>query len=187
MRAEVAPPVSDADLVTAARKGEPWAQRALFERHTRRVTGLAHRLLRGGPDVDDLVQDVFVSALTGLDRLEKPDAFGAWVSGITVRLASKRIRRLRLRRRLGFRSAEALPPDSLVSNSAPPDVGAELRAVYEVLDSLPAEAAVALVLRRVEGMTVPETAQAMNLSPATVKRRLAVAEKRLHAKLGKDR
>lgn len=178
--------LSDAQLVVAAREGQPWAQRALFDRYSRRVTGLAHRLLGGGPDVDDLVQDAFVAALTGLENLRDPDAFRSWLFGITARLASKRIRRRKLRRRFGFGSTENVPAEAMVSKEAPADVAAELNEVYRILDSLPAEAAIALVLRRVEGMTTAEVAETMNLSPATVKRRLAHAEERLAKRLKRD-
>jgi len=44
---------------------------------------------------------------------------------------------------------------------------------------LPVEERIALVLRRVETMTVEQIAETMNLSVSTVKRRLAAAEGRL--------
>jgi len=49
------------------------------------------------------------------------------------------------------------------------------------LRSLPVEMHVALVLRRVEGLTVEQIAAQMQLSVSTVKRRLAAAESRLDA------
>jgi RNA polymerase sigma-70 factor (ECF subfamily) len=55
----------------------------------------------------------------------------------------------------------------------------ELKGVYALLDRLPTEQRIALVLRRVEGMELAEIATAMKLSLATVKRRLVLAEARL--------
>ena len=62
---------------------------------------------------------------------------------------------------------------------APPDVATELRAVYGLLEKLPVEERIALVLRRVERLEIPEIAEQMGLSVSTVKRRLNAAEERL--------
>lgn len=170
---------TDAALVLAARAGELWAQEALFQRYARMVLALSQRILAGRDDSDDLAQDAFVYAFTRLDTLQNPQAFHAWLRSIVVRTASKRLRRQRLLTRLGLRRSEPIEPDTVISVEAPPDVAAELRHVYGLIERLPAEERVALVLRRVEGMELLEIAEEMKLSLATVKRRLAAAEGRL--------
>ncbi len=168
---------SDAALVVAARAGEDWAREALFRRYASMVNGLAYRVMGRDDDVDDLVQDSFVQALHGLDRLKEPQAFAGWLSAIVVRTASKVIRRRKLLRRLGLRSAdEPIAIDTIVGTSVPPDVAVELRAVYTLVDALPVEQRMALVLRRVEGLGLEEIADVMGLSLATIKRRLVDAE-----------
>jgi RNA polymerase sigma-70 factor (ECF subfamily) len=170
---------TDAALVVAARAGETWAQQALFERYARMVLGLSQRILCHSADADDLAQDAFVYALNHLDSLQNPQAFAAWIASIVVRTASKRLRTRRLLARLGLRRRQAPDLEAVISPNAPPDVAAELRAVYAVVERLPAEERVALLLRRVEGLEIAETAERMDLSPATVKRRIAAAEARL--------
>ncbi len=160
----------------AARAGEAWAQEALFKRHARMALGLAHRLLPRDEDVDDVVQDCFVSALKRLGSLDNPQAFAAWLGSIVVRTVGKRLRRRRLLTRLGLRAPEELDPDAIAAPSAPAEVAVELRRVYAVIGSLPAEARIALVLRRVDGLEVPDIARRMGLSLSTVKRRLKTAE-----------
>ena len=85
--------------------------------------------------------------------------------------------------RLGLRSAAPHDPDLVISSSAPPDVALELRSVYETVRDLPAEERIALVLRRVEGLELTEIAETMGFSLATVKRRLASAERHFKALL----
>jgi RNA polymerase sigma-70 factor, ECF subfamily len=170
---------SDAALVLAARDGQGWAREALFRRHARLALGLGHRLLPFDLDVDDLVQDSFLYAFERLERLSNPQAFQSWLSSIVVRTAGKRLRRRRLQIRLGLRSHEPIDPEQIVSRQAPPDVAAELRAVYALLEQLPVEERIALVLRRVERLEIPEIAEHMQLSISTVKRRLSAAEGRL--------
>jgi RNA polymerase sigma-70 factor (ECF subfamily) len=170
---------TDAALVVAARAGEAWAQEALYQRYARMVIGLSQRILAGRDDADDLAQDAFVFAFTRLDTLQNPQAFQAWLRSIVARTASKRLRRQRLLVRLGIRRSEPIEPDTVVSPEAPADVASEVRSVYGLLDRLPAEERVALVLRRVEGLELAEIAEQMKLSLATVKRRIAAAEGRL--------
>jgi RNA polymerase sigma-70 factor (ECF subfamily) len=173
------PGPTDAALVLAARSGEKWAQEALFKRHARTVNGLAYRLLGRDEEVDDLVQEAFLAALRSLDRLENPQAFAAWLCSILVRTAHKTLRRRSMLTRLGLRRSAPIDPDVVVSHSAPPDVRSELAAIYSLLERMRPEVRVALVLHRVEGLSVPEIAERMALSVSTVKRRLAVAELRL--------
>ena len=167
---------TDAALVVAARAGETWAQEALFRRHARMALGLAHRLLPQDNEVDDLVQDCFVSALKRLSSLDNPQAFAAWLGSIVVRAVSKRLRRRRLLSRLGLRVPEEIDPEAIAAPSVPGDVAVELRRVYSVVAGLPAQARVALVLRRVDGLEVPEIARRMGVGLSTVKRRLKLAE-----------
>ena len=167
---------TDAALVVAARAGEAWAQEALFRRHARMALGLAHRLLPQDNEVDDLVQDCFVSALKRLSALDNPQAFAAWLGSIVVRAVSKRLRRRRLLSRLGLRVPEEIDPEAIAAPAVPGDIAVELRRVYAVVASLPAQARVALVLRRVDGLEVPEIARRMGVGLSTVKRRLKLAE-----------
>jgi RNA polymerase sigma-70 factor (ECF subfamily) len=178
------PAPTDAALVIAARSGESWAQEALYRRHARMVNGLAYRLLGRDEEVDDLVQEAFLAALRSLDRLENPQAFAGWLCSILVRTAHKTLRRRSLLTRLGIRRATPIDPDAVISRSVPPEVRGELAAIYGVLDRMKPEVRLALVLHRVEGLSVPEVAERMTLSVSTVKRRLAVAEKRLSQFLG---
>lgn len=170
---------TDAALVIAARAGEAWAQEVLFTRYSRMVLGLAQRILAGRDDADDLAQDAFVDALTRLDTLQNPQAFASWLSSIVVRTAAKRLRRYRLMLRLGLGRNEEFVPENIISPNAPPEIRSELLAVYAVVSRLPAEQRVALILRRVEGMELADIAEQMDLSLATVKRRLAAAEQRI--------
>jgi RNA polymerase sigma-70 factor (ECF subfamily) len=168
-------------LVVAARAGEAWAQEALFRRYARMVNGLAFRVLGRDADVDDLVQDSFLEAFKNLERLENPQAFASWLGSIVVRTASKRLRRRSLLTRLGLRRSTPIDADDVISNSAPPDVRSELTAIYACLDGMHHESRLALVLHRVEGLSLPEAAESLGVSLSTVKRRLAAAERQLAA------
>ena len=165
--------------MVAARADEPWAKEALFRRYIAMVNGLGYRLLGRDSDLEDLVQDSFMEAWRSLPKLEQPQAFGSWLGSIVIRTAHKTIRRRRLATRLGLRRSEPIDVDALIAPTAPPDVRSELRAIYRLVESLPATTRTALILRRVEGLPLDDIAKSLGTSLATVKRRIADAEKRL--------
>jgi RNA polymerase sigma-70 factor (ECF subfamily) len=165
----------DATLVLEAREGESWAKEALFRRHVRRVVALAYRLMPE-EDPEDVAQDVFVKALSTLDKLANPAAFAGWVNSITVSLVKMRLRKKRWLRRLGLGSGEEVDPDTLVSSDAPEPVRLALGDLYRAARRLPEEERLALVLQRVEGLELDAIAEQLGLSVATVKRRIARAE-----------
>src|SRR4051812_30292148 len=129
---------TDAALVVAARAGESWAQEALFRRHARMAVGLAHRLLPHDEEVDDIVQDCFVSALKRLGSLDNPQAFAAWLGSIVVRAVGKRLRRRRLLTRLGLRAPGGIDSGAVAAAAVPGGGGVGLRRGYAVLAPLAA-------------------------------------------------
>ena len=66
------------------------------------------------------------------------------------------------------------------------DLRTELSRIYTCLDSMHHEMRLSLVLHRVEGMSLPETAETMGVSLSTVKRRLSAAERVLAASALKE-
>jgi RNA polymerase sigma-70 factor, ECF subfamily len=163
---------SDAALVVAARAGEDWAREALCRRHAPAVIGLAHRLLGRDDEADDLAQEAFAHALSSLDRLDDPQAFAAWIRTIVVRTAHKIVRRKVLMRKFGLgpRKTDSDIDTDFISREAPPDVHAELRAIYTLIDQLPPRERIALVLRRVEGLSHEAVAEHLGVSLSTAKR-----------------
>ena len=143
------------------------------------ANGLAYRLMGRDEDIDDLVQDSFLSALRGLDRLANPQAFASWLGSIVVRTAHKLIRRRRLMTRVGLRRSTPIDVEQMLAPGIPTGAAAELKQVYGCLDALPAQARVALVLHRVDGLSIPDVAAQMGISISTVKRRLALAQQAL--------
>ena len=171
---------TDYDLVVAARAGETWAAGALYRRHREMVVRFASRF-EPGHDRDDLVQDAFLMALGSLDQIDHPELFTSWLRAVVARTAATRFRRTRRHARL--RKRNTAPLQQLASGAAPPDVVAELDGIYRSLESLPAEARVVFILRRVERMSTVEVAARLARSAATIKRRLVRAERLLDRRL----
>src|SRR5262252_6877567 len=79
-------------LVRDAQQGDREAFAHLYERFARMVHGIVlARIDR--TDVDDVVQDVFVTALDRLADLREPAAFGGWLASIARHRATDYVRR----------------------------------------------------------------------------------------------
>jgi RNA polymerase sigma-70 factor (ECF subfamily) len=133
------------------------------------------------------VQDTFVQAFGKLHTLKEPRAFAPWLFRMTTCAVVDTLRRRSVLRRIGLWPKEDLDTETLISNEASPEIAAELHAVYSVLGRFPTDERVALVLRRVEELTLEEIASYTGWSLATVKRKLVRAEERLWALTEKER
>ena len=106
----------DRSTVVAARAGDRDALDALIRQHLPLVYNLVRRALNGGPDVDDVVQDIMLRALRQLAGLRDPASFRPWLTAIAVHQISTH---------LAAGGAAADRTVSLDEVAGRPDVGAE--------------------------------------------------------------
>jgi RNA polymerase sigma-70 factor (ECF subfamily) len=166
----------EAALVSALRAEHPGAAARLYEECVDRVHGLVFRILGLDPELDDVVNDTFVAVFASIDTLRDPRALRGWVLSIAVRSARRHLQRRKRRRWLLF-FEDPVVHDTGVT---PDFEGREaLRDLYALLDRFPVDERLALVLHRVEGLSLREASEASRMSSATFKRRLARAEMRL--------
>ena len=85
--------LSDAELVRAAQSGDAVGLGILLERHRAPLHALALNIFGHGPEAQDIVQDVFVVALSSIDRLREPEAVGGWLRSILRNLCYTRFRK----------------------------------------------------------------------------------------------
>jgi RNA polymerase sigma factor (sigma-70 family) len=180
-------PRSDSDLVFASLEGDHAAFGELVERHGRRLTAVARRMLGGDADAEDLVQETLLHAYLGLERLRDPDRFASWAYGIALNLAKMRLR---------DRRDGALPlldadggrrPPGVFAAEPTPDELAETRELWErvrrAVDVLPASERRAVLLYYVEGQSCEEIAALLGEPAGTVRVRLHRARGRLRHRL----
>jgi RNA polymerase sigma-70 factor (ECF subfamily) len=162
---------ADGSLVEAARAGDRAAFGRLFQSYAPMVHGVLLARVRSS-DVDDLMQDVFLTAMQRIEGLRDAHAFGAWVAMIA---RNRAVDFHRSRRRM----------DELPDDLADADDGrAEAERVLAAIRELPEAYRETLVLRLVEGMTGPEIAARVGLTPESVRVNLHRGMKQLREKLG---
>jgi RNA polymerase sigma-70 factor (ECF subfamily) len=166
-------PPTDPELVLALCARQPWAEAAVWHRYAAFVHQVAHRSLGSGHDADDILQQVFFCLFTRIDTLRNPSALRSFIFSITVRTLKSELKRRRIRRWVMLSETGELPEASVPGVDA---ATAQLRRrFYRALDRLGVEDRTIFVLRHVEEMTLEEVAEVMQLSLATVKRRLQKA------------
>jgi RNA polymerase sigma-70 factor (ECF subfamily) len=169
----------EAALVAAMRSGRADAGSAFYERNVRAVQALVFRLMGPDAELDDVVHDVFVRALESLPKLRDPSALRSWLFGIACRAVMIRFQKRRRQKWLRFMAPQAVPQ---VPAAPASDLGEELRDVYAILDGMDPEERMALVLHRVEELSLEDGAKASGTSLSTFRRRLARAEQKFFAR-----
>ncbi len=169
-RAVPAPSGADA-LVLAAMAGDRTAFGVLFRRFAPMVHGVLLARVPP-PDADDLMQDVFIAAMERLGDLREPAAFGGWLARMARHRAIDHHRARRPTTEL---------PDEL---TRPEACRSEAEQVLAVIRTLPEAYREPLVLRLVEGLTGPEIAEQVGLTPDSVRVNLHRGMKQLREKLG---
>jgi RNA polymerase sigma factor (sigma-70 family) len=159
---------TDKELVAAARGGDRAAFAALLDRHDRAVRAVTRRLLSEF-DAEEVVQEAFLQAYLGLDRLRDPARFGGWLCAIAVNLA-----KMRLRSRKPVLTG--LTDGAVHDGSESAEVAEIVRAA---LGALPPREREALLLTYVEGLTSPEVASLTGERPGAVRTRLHRARARM--------
>ncbi len=169
----------DVALVAALREGHPGAKAALFERYAPYVERLITHVIGFDQELSDILQEVFLQALKRVHALENPRALKAWLAQVTTSTAR---RTLRTRKRRAWLRLFVDPDEE--TRWERPAAGSDegvlraLRAVYAVLDELPADERIVFALRFVESMELGEIAVACGVSRSTVQRRLQRAQRR---------
>jgi RNA polymerase sigma-70 factor (ECF subfamily) len=123
-------------------------------------------------EVDDLTQDVFLSAMRQLHALRDEAAFGGWLATIARNRATDF-------HRLATETVDL--PEDLV---APDPPSTEALAALDTIRTLPEAYRETLVLRLVEGMTGPEIAERTGLTEGSVRVNLHRGMKLLREALG---
>jgi RNA polymerase sigma-70 factor (ECF subfamily) len=167
-----------AELVRAAQSGSRAAFGELFERFQPTIFAIAMRRLGNTADAQELVQDVFLQAMTKLDQLRTPECFIGWLRQITVRMAINR----GMRRQPSLAvEPEILESTLTVQQSPVADALASERKehVHDGLSRLRELDRETLEAFYVQGQSLIEMSDQFDAPVGTIKRRLHTARKRL--------
>jgi len=176
----------DRELVRRAQREDKEAFEELVRRHQHRVFAVAGGIVRRREDVEDVAQQVFVKAYFSLKRFDQRAAFSTWLYKITVNecwdmLRKRKVRPLVYEADLSEEQARQVL-SSAEQGKGQPDISERLEArqrVERLLDGLDERDRLMLILKEVEGFSIEEIADVLNLNANTVKVRLFRARRRV--------
>lgn len=143
-------------LVRDAVSGNRAAFGRLYERHARAIHGILLTYVSHG-DAEDLLHDVFITAMQRLPDLREPNAFPGWLAAIARNRAHE------------FHRRRKLEPADVLERLPGNEIRPEAFEVLSKIRKLPECYAETLVLRFVEGMTGPEIAERTGLTAESVR------------------
>jgi RNA polymerase sigma-70 factor (ECF subfamily) len=175
----------DRELVRLAKSDDKEAFELLVRRHQSRVFAVAGGILRNKEDVEDVAQQVFVKAYFSLKRFDQRAAFSTWLYKITVNECWDVLRKRKVRPLLyesDLSEEQAHEYNGFSEKATVPDVSDRLEArerVEKLLVDLDERDRLMLILKEVQGFSVEEIAEILEINGNTVKVRLFRARRRI--------
>jgi len=186
--------VSDAAVVAQVLAGDRDAFRILVDRHSRSVYSVVYRMTGNPQDTEEILQDTYLRAYKGLERFELRSNFGTWLYRIAVNrtLDFLNARKSQMAMRDGYQitdspdaeegrqvqvAAEAPGPDRILLSEE-----MKLKMAQAMGQLTPAER-VAFTMRHMEGRSIEEISQTLNLKISAAKNSVFRAVQKLRQKL----
>lgn len=173
------------------RSGDQGEFAKLVELYSEKIYALALRMLNNQQDAEDVLQETFLKAYKALPGFEGKSTLSTWLYRIAVNESLMLIRKHRPEKFL-------IPEDKEDENEETPEivdwcclpekelVDAETRKkLAEASDQLSPNLKAVFLLRDLEGLSVKETAEVLNVSESVVKTRLLRARMRLRQELSR--
>jgi RNA polymerase sigma-70 factor (ECF subfamily) len=186
--------VGDAAVVAQVLAGDKDAFRVLVERHSRSIFRVVYRMTGDQQDSEEIVQETFLRAYKSLARFELRSNFSTWLYRIAVNrtLDFLNAGKTQMPAKDGYQIAESPDPEEgrevqLASPAAGPErllLGAEVKQqVTQAMRLLTAVERVAFTMRHMEGRSIEEISQALNLKTSAAKNSVFRAVQKLRQQL----
>lgn len=169
---------SDRALLAAHAVGEPHAFDELVRRHGRRLWTFALRMLDHREDASDAVQDALIAAFRSARTYRGESEVSTWLHRIVLNVCLDRLRRRRAR------ATEPIADRDVPGRRDPVDDHLTRMTVADALKVLPTGQRLAVVLVDMQGFSIAEAAEMLEVQEGTIKSRCARGRARLAQALG---
>ena len=163
----------------------------LVDAYSSPIYRLGLRMLGNPQDAEDVLQNTFLNALTHLASFEGRSSLSTWLYRIAANEALMLIRKkkpeVNLEDTEDDKNDEDLRPTQIVDWSARPEdellSGEGKKVLNAAIQTLPESMRLVFLLRDIEGLSIKETAEALNLTETNIKTRLLRARMYLRENL----
>lgn len=181
-------PAEDAALASALIAGDRRATLLAWKRFAPMVYRILRRTFGSVSDVEDLQQDIFLAFFRKVPGLRDPKALEAFVGAITARMIKYEFRRRKHSFVFSWGAHTDPGGEQDVPDETTVDIPARqaLSAFGEVLDQLNAKDNMLFRMRFIDGLNLPQIAEAVGISVSTTKRQLARIRKVVGQRIRKN-
>ena len=180
-------PDDDRELISRCRKGDSLAFEELVKKYQQTVFNLAYHYLGYRSEVDDVAQKIFTKVYFSLSKFDEKRPFLPWLYRIAINQCYDELRHIRRQRTHTF-SELSLEESNRIENLISQNDSAaildedreELRAVLDkVLNLLPDQQRLAVVLRDLEAIPYSQIAAILKCSEQAARLKVFRARTRL--------
>ena len=175
----------DKTLIDNFIKGDNQAFDLIVEKHADDIAALANRMLGWPGDVDDITQEVFLSALLNIKKFKQNCSLKTWLFTITINKCRSLRLKIANRKRLLFsaaRSGDLNISDSCKTNEYNEDRNAKIRSC---VTKLPNKYREPVVLHYLQQLETNDICDILGITKNTLRVRLSRARKILKNDLSK--
>ncbi|GAA4352606.1 RNA polymerase sigma factor [Hymenobacter saemangeumensis] len=170
--------LAEADLVAECRRGNPRAQRVLYDRLAAKMMAVCLRYVRHPEDAEEVLMQGFVKVFQNLQGYRQEGCLNAWVRRIMVNTA---LSYLRSKRPAHLDLDDCTPQLASVAAQAESELATE--DLQRLIQDLPAGYRTVFNLYAIEGYTHPEIGALLGISEGTSKSQLSKARAQLQRQL----
>ena len=179
---------SDTDVIKEICKGNVAAFEVLIRRANPYLYKLGRAYNYNHEDVQDLMQDTFINAYTGLPSFQGRSSFKTWIIKIMLNNCNRKRQKFSYKNELAVEekiTEKSTPMFSGKSASSEKAIiNKELSRVIEgAIGHIPEDYRMVFTLREINGLSVAETAEVLDITEANVKVKLNRAKSMLRKKI----
>ena len=184
------------ELVNLAKQDDQNAVNELYNQTFKKAYFVARTAIKSSDgdyssQIEDILQDAYVKAFSSLDKLEDPEKFQGWLDTIVINRCKDFLKKKKPTLFSDMASENSNDGSTLEFEDSQEndrmefkpeetvDYGETKRLIAEMLDRMPEDQKMCLLMYYYEEMSVRQIAEAMDCSEGTIKSRLNYARKNL--------
>ena len=165
-------------LLVRAKEGDALAFKAIVQIHEHQIRKTVIGMLGDTPEADDVAQEVFIRFFRAIKDFKEEAKLSTYLTRIAINLSLNELKRRKKRqRRFGFFGGDKRI--NVIDGSSDPERIELKELIDKGLAQLDPDFRAVIVLRLIEGYSVKETAELLDLPKGTVASRLARAQVKL--------
>jgi RNA polymerase sigma-70 factor, ECF subfamily len=186
-------PDEDCDLVTRCKNGDALAFEQIVNKYQQTILNLAYHYIGSRNDVEDVAQTIFTKVYFSLSKFDNRRPFFPWLYRIAINQCFDELRKIKRQKIHTFSELsidDAAHIEKLISRNDPVAETGErqqemIALLNRVLDQLPDQQRMSIVLRDIEGISYAKMAEILKCSEQAVRLKVFRARSRLKTLLKK--